>query len=60
MRIAGHGPAQRIKILQQLAAAALALLGDALCDDAFHGKDRCVRVATGGKRHVALPKETGL
>ena len=60
LRIAGHRVRQGVELVQILAAVLLALVGDALRHDAFHGEARLRRVAAGGEGLVARAQEAGL
>ena len=55
-----HRFAQRIELLQQGAPVALALLADALRNNAFYSKRRLRRVAARGERFVFAAEKTGL
>jgi hypothetical protein len=58
LRIARHRLAQRVQVVHELAAVVLALVADALGDDAFDDKTLPVRVAPGRQRLVVLTEAT--
>ena len=55
-----HGLPQGVELVEQLAAVALALVGDALGHHAFHREAGLCRVAARGERPIALAQKTVL
>ena len=58
--VARHGVRQGVHFVQQVAPRPLALVGDALGDDALHHETPRRRVAAGGEGPVARPQEARL
>ena len=56
LRAVGHGVAQRVQLVEQVAAGLLPLVGDAAGDDAFHLEAGGVGVAAGGEGLVRGPR----
>jgi len=57
VRVVRHGLAERVERVEQPASLALAVVGDAFCDDPFDGEDALVGVAAGGEGFVFRPEK---
>ncbi len=51
---------ERVELVEQVAAVALPLVGDALGDDALDGEPGLCRIAAGGERLVAAAQKARL